>query len=98
VFEQPSELIIAFLASFLVLTAIFLRKHLPRSPRIYIPICFMLGAYVFTIVEGFFADGSFWNNFFNSLEHLCYALSGIAFMVGCWILARPDPYERGAES
>ena len=44
---------------------------------------FLLGAYVFTIVEGFVLP-----DLFNALEHLCLAASGIAFAVSTVRLAR----------
>ena len=40
-------------------------------------------AYFFTVVEGFFMEP-----FFNFLEHLCYALSGICFFYACINLPR----------
>lgn len=44
---------------------------------------FLLGAYVFTIVEGFAL-----HDVFNALEHLCLAASGIAFAAGAIRSAR----------
>jgi hypothetical protein len=39
----------------------------------------ILGAYVFTAIEGVL-----WPDLFNVLEHLCYALAGLSFAAGCW--------------
>ena len=39
----------------------------------------LLAGWVFTIVEGFF-----WNNFFNILEHLSYAVSSVILAAWCF--------------
>jgi len=80
---QESEVVTLILAMAFVVCAIFLRKSpaVPRAPLIYTGIFFTICAYVFTVVEGLF-----WWELFNFLEHLCYALAGIAFATGCWSL------------
>ncbi|MDF1565576.1 MAG: hypothetical protein P1V51_21240 [Deltaproteobacteria bacterium] len=45
-------------------------------------------AYVFTIVEGFV-----WHALFDTLEHNCYALAGVAFLVGTLRLVRSSVRE-----
>lgn len=38
----------------------------------------MAGAYIFTVLEGFFAY-----TLFNTFEHICYAIAGGCFAVTC---------------
>ena len=80
---QESEVVTLILAMAFVLCAVFFSKStaVPRAPLIYTGIFFIICAYAFTVVEGLF-----WRELFNFLEHLCYALAGIAFAVGCWSL------------
>ncbi|MBU4204245.1 MAG: hypothetical protein KKD59_09920, partial [Acidobacteria bacterium] len=44
----------------------------------------------FTVIEGVI-----WLEFFNLLEHLCYALSGISFAAGCLSIIRHSTSEQG---
>jgi hypothetical protein len=74
---QPSE--IASLVLLLALGPVImaaLPRLLPKVPRSgYVAFFAMLGAYIFTIAEGFvFPDA------FNMLEHVCYAVAGVAFV------------------
>lgn len=43
----------------------------------------MLGASLFTVVEGVWLPG-----LFNLLEHIGYAVAGLAFALACWRLPR----------
>ena len=75
---QPSE--VADLVLMLALGPVIvigLRRALPTVPSAcYVALGSMLGAYVFTVAEGFWLPV-----LFNTLEHVCYATAGIAFVV-----------------
>ena len=51
----------------------------------------MIGGCVFTVVEGFV-----WPEVLNLLEHACYAMSGVAFAIGCRRLGRARDAGGGA--
>jgi hypothetical protein len=57
----------------------------------YVGVGFMIGATVFTVVEGIA-----WAGGFNVLEHVCYALAGVSFAVACWRLVRTEVADRGS--
>lgn len=75
---QPSE--IADLVLLLALGPIIIlsvRRILPEFPKAaYVALGAMLGAYVFTIAEGFVQ-----RDLFDVLEHVSYAVAGVAFVV-----------------
>jgi len=90
---QESEiiaLVVALVGAFL-LTFVLTRRKVPELGFFYTGFFFIVAASLFTVVEGVF-----WNEFFNAVEHLCYALSGISFVLGCWSLLRhSEPEEEG---
>jgi hypothetical protein len=75
---QPSEiadLILLLALGPVILTA--MTRIMPSVPRAsYFAFGAMLGAYIFTIAEGFALP-----DVFNMLEHLCYAAAGISFVM-----------------
>jgi hypothetical protein len=82
---QPSEIAdLILLLALGPMIIIGLRRVLPSVPRAtYWALAAMLGGYIFTIAEGFvLAD------LFNMLEHICYAIAGVAFLVTALNLAR----------
>lgn len=73
---QANE-IINLLMGLAAIPALFLLSRygrLPRLPLLYAGYTALMGAYVFTIVEGFV-----WGDLFNALEHLSLALAGLLF-------------------
>ncbi|MFH1672230.1 MAG: hypothetical protein ABIF87_02210 [Pseudomonadota bacterium] len=87
---QESEIINLILAviSVLMFASIFKKKGLPKLRLIYIGFFFLLGGYLFTVIEGVLRL-----EFFNLLEHLCYAVSGIFFAAGCRTIMQNAKYE-----
>jgi prepilin signal peptidase PulO-like enzyme (type II secretory pathway) len=57
----------------------------PHFPFLYLGFLLMLLALIFTI-----AEGAFFPVFLNLAEHLCYAASGIFFLIGCLRLTRKE--------
>ena len=82
---QESEIVSLIVAVAFVVSLAFLRNviRLPRIPLIYAAIFSLMGGHLFTV-----AEDVIWPDLFNILEHVCYALSGVLFAVGCWQLAR----------
>jgi len=82
---QESEIINLVVGIIAVLMFLFFFKKLglPRMLFIYIGFFLVLCGCFLTVIEGVF-----WHDLFNFLEHLCYALSGISFLVGCRAIAR----------
>lgn len=87
---QHSELVTLSLA--VALAPLFHWAYLGirlRSKRwLAVALCAMLGAYTATVLEGFVAEP-----FFNTIEHLLYAVAGVSFaIVGASLLeGRPRP-------
>ncbi|MCJ7616190.1 MAG: hypothetical protein MUO43_06595 [Desulfobacterales bacterium] len=88
---QESEIINIILAliSILMFAFVFKKMGLPKLPLLYIGFIFMLCGYLFTVIEGVI-----WYKFFNLLEHLCYAVSGILFAAGCFSIIRHSTSEQ----
>jgi len=88
---QESEIINIILAliSILMFAFVFKKMGLPRLRLLYIGFIFMLCGYLFTVIEGVI-----WLEFFNLLEHLCYALSSISFAAGCLSIIRHSTYKQ----
>ncbi len=80
---QESEAITLILG--LIAAPIALRLYRARAlpGAAFVGLWLLLGAYVFTIVEGFVLP-----DFFNALEHASLAASGVAFAVGAARMAR----------
>jgi len=88
---QENEVINLILAliSILMFAFIFKKMGLPRLRLLYIGFIFILCGYLFTVIEGVI-----WLEFFNLLEHLCYAISGILFAAGCLSIIRHSTSEQ----
>lgn len=82
---QENEIInlISGLVSLLIIFSISRTKGLPRFRFFYAGYFAILLAYALTIIEGFA-----FHDFFDLLEHLSYALSGMLFAAGCWSISR----------
>lgn len=84
VMVQESEVINLLIAAFalVIVEVVFRRRRLPELSFFYAGFFFLVGAYVFTVLEGVF-----WGGFLNGLEHFCYAAAGLSFAVGCYRLS-----------
>lgn len=82
---QESEVVNLVVWAALLASMAFLQRQirLPRMPLIYAAIFTLMAGHLFTVIE----DIAFFG-LFNVLEHVCYALSGLLFAAGCWLLAR----------
>ena len=82
---QENEIVMLFMAftTSIILMFIIWKKDIPDLRLFHVGFLFMVCAYIFTVVEGIF-----WNEFFNNLEHLSYALAGLIFAGGCFSLMR----------
>lgn len=80
---QGSEIVDLLMAVFLtpLIFAAFRTIRLPGKRWFVFAYAVMMCAYVFTIVEGYYAP-----DVFNMLEHFSYALSGLGFVGGTWAL------------
>ncbi|MEE9524899.1 MAG: hypothetical protein V3V59_09155 [Thermodesulfovibrionales bacterium] len=88
---QESEvitLVVALVGAFLLIF-VFTKRKVPELSYFYIGFFSIVAASFFTVIEGVL-----WNDFFNLLEHLCYAIAGISFMAGCIILLKQSESER----
>ena len=96
---QESEIVSLAVSVAFVGSLAFLQRviRLPRLPVIYAAMFTLMGAHLFTVVEGVFAAESLASGAFNLLEHICYAASGVLFAVGCWTLARSAEREEGGQ-
>ncbi|KAA0003056.1 MAG: hypothetical protein FE048_02405 [Thermoplasmata archaeon] len=54
-------------------------KHLPAPKILIAGFCVLLLGWILTIAEGFF-----WEETLNFLEHMCYAGSAILVATWCW--------------
>jgi len=75
---QPSEIADLVLALALgPVLVIAVRQVVPRIPKSgALALIAMFGGYVFTIAEGFVLP-----DLFNAVEHACYAIAGVLFVV-----------------
>ena len=89
--NEVINLILA-LISILMIVFIFKKMGLPRLRLLYIGFIFILCGYLFTVIEGVI-----WLEFFNLLEHLCYAAAGILFFAGCRTIKQNSIYEQENE-
>jgi len=90
---QESELVSLVLAFVfvIVLGILYRADHLPRLPAIYAAAALLILSNIATVLEGFF-----WYSFLNTLEHVCYAASGLLFALACWRLAAQVRTEQDA--
>jgi hypothetical protein len=82
---QESEiitLVVAVVGAFLSIS-VFAKRKVVELRYFYIGFFAIVAASFFTVIEGVF-----WKDLFNLLEHLCYALAGLSFIVGCNILLK----------
>lgn len=80
---QESEIIslaLAVIAVFIVVF-IFMKKGIAGFKWMYAGFFAIVASMFFTVIEGVFLG-----DMFNLLEHLCLALAGISFALGCWFL------------
>ena len=61
------------------------RFRLPQADLFMAGYLCTVAAYAFTVAEGFF-----WPQLCNLLEHFCYALAALAFAAACLRLSRPE--------
>jgi len=54
-------------------------KLVPASQILISGFCIILAGWILTVLEDFF-----WKDFFNFLEHLCYAASSLLMAAWCW--------------
>ena len=82
---QVSELINLILCAFGLLLIIAVLKPISIKRHLFFYIAYLsfLGALTFTVVEGYV-----WKHFFDLLEHLCYALTGLFLLIGSLSLRR----------
>lgn len=80
---QPNEVVNLVLAIFLAPMCLraAMRAGFPGRRWFYAGFASMLGAYVFTVAEGFAAA-----DLFNFLEHSSLAAAGVLFLVGVVVL------------
>ena len=71
---EAYQLIAAFILAPLIIKTVN-AMHLPGKRTAVAGLLAMAAAYVFTVLEGYYAPGAF-----NTLEHAMYAVSGIAFL------------------
>ena len=77
---ENSEIIslISAVPLYIVIIALH-RRIIAQHTRVFLyAVTAALGAMLFTILEHIV-----WFNFFNTLEHLCYGITGIFLAVGC---------------
>ena len=58
-------------------------EHIPAWNIILLSFRFLLAAWFFTVIEGFF-----WNGLFNALEHVCYTCSSAMLMFWFYKITR----------
>jgi hypothetical protein len=80
---QESEIVNLLMAVFLtpIMFATFRRLTLAGKPWFLLGYAAMMVGYVTTIAEGYYAPDAF-----NLAEHLSYAVSGIGFLGGLWMV------------
>jgi hypothetical protein len=80
---QESELInlSVSLIAFGIVTLTIRKHEIPGFTLFYTGFCCIFAATLFTVIEGVF-----WNDLFNTLEHLSYGLGGVSFAAGCILL------------
>ena len=84
---QQNEIIMLLLGIGVTIFILENRQKLrlvPASRILISGFCMTLAGWVLTVLEGFF-----WRDFFNFLEHLCYAASSLLMAVWCWKVFRP---------
>jgi hypothetical protein len=80
---QESEIVNLLMAVFLtpIMFATFRRLRLAGKPWFLLGYAAMMLGYLTTIAEGYYAP-----DLFNFAEHLSYAVSGIGFLGGLWMV------------
>jgi len=80
---NESEAVALFLIiTVAVLYLAFTRQYRrPRMPFLYAGYGCIAAGFLFTVLEGFF-----WHDLFNLLEHLSYAVAGVATLIGAYHL------------
>jgi hypothetical protein len=84
---QQNELIMLLLGVGVLIFIIENRQKLRRVPAAKIMISgfgMILGGWCLTVLEGFI-----WRDFFNFMEHMCYAASSLLMAFWCWKVFQP---------
>jgi hypothetical protein len=58
-------------------------KGLVASKILIVGFHVVFASWILTNLEGLFAEGTFWYDFLNTLEHICYASSSVLVAVWC---------------
>ncbi len=80
--NEVANLIFGIIAA-LIVVSILMRANLPSFHLAFVGFFFVLSANFFTVIEGIF-----WQEGFNFLEHLSYALAGLSFTYSSWKFSR----------
>jgi len=59
-------------------------KQLPAANLLILGFSILLSGWAATVLEGFFAESSFYYQFLNYLEHFCYAGSAVTIAFWSW--------------
>lgn len=89
---QENEVINLLMGVAAIPALYFLSRYgrLPRLPWLYAAFGALMGAYVFTVAEGFL-----WTEALNLSEHLCLALAGTLLCVAFHSLCRGTEEDQG---
>ncbi len=75
--------LVMLLLSLGVVVFIILKRHkfrqFPGWKLLFSAFLFFAAASVFTVIETFFL-----NSFFNHMEHICYFMNGLTFLIWCF--------------
>ena len=84
---QANEVVMLLLGIGVLIFILGNRRHLKRLPASALLLggfCALLGAWILTVLEGYFVERPFWYQLFNLIEHVCYAASSVLVAVWCW--------------
>lgn len=80
--DEVINLVLALIAV-LIIIFVFGRMQIRKAAGLFFGFVFIASGYFFTVIEG-----ALWGDFFNVVEHACYALAGLSYAAGCWKLSR----------
>lgn len=82
---EESEIInlVLGMVSFVIVVYEIRKREIPGFRLFFAGFACVVLARLFTVVEGIFLGG-----LLNTLEHLCYVLSGVLFAAGCKLLMK----------
>ena len=90
---EPNELASLFfgvIAAILIAYTLY-RQRIPRFRYFTAGFAFILFANFFTVAEGFA-----WSSLLNTLEHICYSISGLLFLLAVRTFGKSSPAEDSA--